>query len=220
MLNLIMFSEQLYSYLKQCGIRFTSSGYPIVPNEMLLTDPPEEIIPFHCRNGSRFPKAKTALCTFTGDDRIYPRLAKLEEDIPTYSEYKGFCGFDLSPRITWDIRQQKFNILLSQMTNIYLGLYGIKFYPNFRVGAWDTINALSAYPANSVFAVGALGCAKGATEFNIAYMRAKIMFTRPALLLIYGSLIPAYKTVLDDIGVDYIVYDDFRKVCRNRKEAA
>lgn len=217
--NLLKLSDKLYTYLLDNGIRFNEYGYPIVPRYMFLNEYPEEIIPFFCRNQATHPKNRTVLCSYSNDNRIYPRLSKIHEDIEIYREYMGICGFDLSPRINWDIDLQKFNILLSQMATVYLGLHGIKFFPNFRVGSWETINALSSYPHNSVFSVGTLGCAKGLTNFNIAYMKAKMYYALPKSLLIYGSLKSDYQTVLNEMNVEYKIYTDFQKTSRKRKKA-
>lgn len=219
MYNLLKLSDKLYTYLLNNGISFNQYGYPIVPRDMFLNEYPDEMIPFFCRNQATHPKSKTVLCSFSNDDRIYTRLSRLDEDIKIYKEYMGISGFDLSPRINWDIRLQKFNILLSQMATIYVGLHGIKFLPNFRVGSWETINALSSYPHHSVFAVGTLGCAKSLTKYNIAYMKAKIYFALPKSLLIYGSLKPEYKTVLDEMNIEYTKYTDFQRTSRRRKKA-
>ena len=217
--SLFSISDKLYAYLSANGIRFNEYGYPIVPKEMLLSEHPDEVIPFFCRNQATHSVQRTVLCFYSNDERIYPRLSKLDEDLDIYRKYMGICGFDLSPRINWDLNLQEFNILLSQLATVYLGLHGIRFFPNFRVGSWETINALSAYPHQSTFSVGTLGCAKGLTEFNLAYMRAKILYSLPKTLLIYGPLRPAYRTALDDSGVDYRVYTDFQKSSRARRRA-
>lgn len=219
MRNVFDLANELNVRLRKSGIQFNSCGYPVFPQEMILSDPPEEIIPYYCRNQAQSPKEKTAICFYTYDDRIYPRLFKPDEDISVYREYKGVCGLDLSPMIEWDINRQKFNILLSQMATINLGLSGIKIIPNFRIGSLETINALNSYPRNSMFAVGALGCAKGnrLVEYNKAYLSIKLTYTLYPNLLIYGSLRKEYKQILDDFNVNYKVFPDFQRACRSRR---
>lgn len=217
--DMVELANELYGRLKASGIRFTERGYPRVPEEMLLHTLPEEIIPFYCRNGATHPKEKTVLCFYSLDKIICRRLHKLDEDIDIYREYMGICGFDLSPCKKWDERLQDFNILLSQLATVYLGLHGVKFFPNFRIGRWASIEAMSVYPSCAVFAVGTLGCARGDISYNVHLLRAKIFSVRPQKLLIYGPLRSPYQEVLDEL-VDYQVYPDFQKVSRMRRKTA
>ena len=174
MQNLIKIANYLYDYLKKNGISFNSFGYPVVPEYMLLNEYPDDVITFYNRHYSSCEKSKTVICSYTNDKNIYTRLSSLDHDIEIYKEYMGICGFDLSPRITWDINLQRFNILLSQMANIYLGLHGIRFFPNFRTGTWNTINSLSAYPLHCTFSIGALGCSHGYVELNKSFLKEKL----------------------------------------------
>lgn len=219
MRNVFDLANELNVRLRKSGIQFNSCGYPVFPQEMILSDPPEEIIPYYCRNQAQSPKEKTAICFYTYDDRIYPRLFKLDEDIPVYLEYMGVCGLDLSPMIEWDIKLQNFNILLSQMATIYIGLHGVKIIPNYRIGSFETMNALHSYPRNTMFAVGALGCAKSKrlVEYNKLYLSSKLIYTLLPNLLVYGSLRKDYQQILDNYNVNYKVFPDFQKSCRSRR---
>lgn len=204
----------LESYLKKRGIKFTAEGYPIFREEFLLRETPDEIIPFEHRNSCKDQK-RTVLCFFSGDKLLYRRLANLEKDLEIYSQYMGVCGFDLSPRVGWDIEHQRFNICLSQMVTVYLALNGIKIIPNFRIGDFnETFSAFLSYPENCPFAVGTLGCSyRKKIDIDIRYLKAKTLFARPSNLLFYGTLKQEYRNILEEMRLPYKVYEDFRTKC-------
>jgi hypothetical protein len=159
------------------------------------------------------------LVSFSNDENIYKRLLSLKEDVSIYKRYLGFGGFDLSPRINWDINLQKFNIVLNMMANVFLALNGVKIMPNFRTGCLDTMEILQCYPKNTWFTVGTLGCAQGRIKINEMYLRTKLILTNPDMLIYYGKLKPEYRKILEEFGVGYKVFADFQRVSRG-KEAA
>jgi hypothetical protein len=216
-MDLINIANNLYQYLLANGITFTNEGYPIISKEMLLRDMPEYIIPLGQTYAAK-DKSKTLLVSFFNDTVIYKSLLSLTKDIPKYKEYLGFGGFDLSPRINWDINLQKFNILINKLADAYLAVNGVKIMPNFRTGSLNTFDVLSTYPANSWFTVGALGCSNGHYSLNELYLREKIIITNPNMLLYYGKLLPIYQNIIDEFGIDYKVFPDFQRV--SRKEVA
>lgn len=218
-MNLFKIADELHSYLMATGVHFTEKGYPIIPEEMILKDYPNEIIPFEHRNAC-IDKQTTVLSHFSNDDLLYRRLRNLKKDINICKEYTGVVGFDLSPRLGWNLEQQKFNLLINQLINAYRAVNGIKILPNFRIGELSTISALDAYPSNCLFAVGTLGCSKGYTSINSTILRTKLLYKRPKGLLIYGKLRPEHQLILDEFGVAYKVYQDFKTTCYNRKKVA
>lgn len=64
-----------------------------------------------------------------------------------------------------------------------------------------------------MFAVGTLGCSRG-TERDKNYgelmLRTKILITRPRLLLIYGPLLERYRMILDEFGIPYQQWREYR----------
>ena len=94
------------------------------------------------------------------------------------------------------------------MATIRLGLYGCRIAPNFRIGSITTIIALKSYPENIPFVSGVLGCFNGDIKFNMAYMKAKIMFAKPQSLIIYGQLRKEYRMVLDELGIKYRIVEE------------
>lgn len=218
-MNLFKIADSLHSYLEENGIGFTENGYPIIPEEMILKDFPDEMIPFEHHN-SCTNKQATVLSHFANDELLYRRLRNLEKDISICKEYMGVVGFDLSPRLGWNLEQQKFNLLINQLVNAYRAINGIKILPNFRIGELSTISALDSYPSNCLFAVGTLGCSRGYTSINSTILRTKLLYKRPTGLLVYGKLHSVYQNILDEFGIPYKVYQDFKTNCYNRKKVS
>ena len=164
-------------------------------------------------------KSKTLLVTFSNDENIYKKLETIWEDVHQYTQYLGVAGFDLSPRINWDIKLQKFNILLNMLVDAFLAINGIKILPNFRTGCLETMDVLTHYPGHTWFAVGALGCANGYVKLNEMYLRTKIILTNPDMLIYYGKLKPEYESILVEMNVPYRVFTDFQRVNRGKEVA-
>ena len=96
------------------------------------------------------------------------------------------------------------------MIDAYRAVNGIKILPNFRTGGIDTIKSLSSYPVGANYLVGSLGCSKRLQKQSDILLRAKLLYTRPGKLFIYGSLQRIYKDTLDDVGQEYKQHNDFR----------
>jgi len=216
-INIIDFANNLYEKLKSSGISFNYKGYPIFPERFLLTKTPDEVLPYNHRNAAK-NKAKTVICFYEEDEELYRHMNNLDVVATECSKYMGIVGFDLSPCIYWDIKQQKFNILLSQLITLYIAIQGNKIIPNFRIGSLETIEALNSYSTNSIFCVGSLGCSRKVSEFNITQFKSKVFYIRPKKLLYYGKVLSQYKEFLKDIDVPYKAYVDFRTESYLQKE--
>lgn len=218
-MNLFSIADELSSHLIKAGVIFTEDGYPIIPDEMILKKYPDEIIPFEHRN-TCINKNTTVLSHFSNDELLYRRLRNLEKDISICKEYMGVVGFDLSPRLGWSLEQQKFNLLLNQLVNAFRAVNGVKIIPNFRIGELSTISALDSYPPNSLFVVGTLGCSKGYKSINSTMLRTKLLYKRPEGILVYGKLHLEYQHIIEEFGIPYRVYQDFKSSCYSRKKVS
>lgn len=217
--SIFMIADHLYTFLSQHGIKFNTYGYPVIPDECILREVPEEIVPYDHRNACNC-QAKTVVCFFEKDQRLYPRLHTLDEDINKLRGYLAVGGFDLSPRREHDKSLQKFNLLLNRMVDAYRAVHGIKILPNFRTGSIDTIHVLSSYPAGANFLVGTLGCSQRYLKQGDVLLKAKLIYARPENLFIYGPLKDCYKMTLDAVGQEYKRFKDFRSLAWSKKEVA
>ena len=217
-MNLINLALELHDYLEKHGMEFTEEGYPIFKEDMLLKQVPEGVCPI-CQTYYVKNKKGYLLVSFSNDKNIYKKLLTLFKDIEWYKQFLGFGGFDLSPRINWDIHLQKFNLLLSKLADAVLAVNGVKIMPNFRAGCLKTFNIYDIYPQNTWFAVGALGCGKGRIKINEMYLRTKLILTNPDMLIYYGKLKPEYIRILEEYGVTYKVFTDFQRVSRGKEVA-
>lgn len=215
-MNLFNIAIELEEYLKERGVKFTESGYPIFTKEMLLQEMPEGVCPI----GQTYyvkDKSKYLLVSFSNDENIYKKLNSLRKDVSKYLQYKGFGGFDLSPRINWDINLQKFNLLLNKLADAFLAVNGVKLIPNFRTGCLDTFDVLSIYPQETWYSVGTLGCSNGRIKINELYLRIKLLLANPNMLIYYGKLKPEYARILDEYGEPYKVFKDFQRISRGKE---
>lgn len=217
-MNLFKIATELQEYLEKHGMSFNEKGYPVFTEDMLLKELPEGVCPI----GQTYyvkDKSKYLLVSFSNDENVYKKLESLRNDVDEYLQYKAFGGFDLSPRINWDVNLQQFNLLLNKLADAYLAINGVKLIPNFRTGCLETFDVLSIYPANTWYSVGALGCGKGKIKINEMYLRTKLLVANPDMLIYYGKLKSEYAHILDEYEVKYKVFTDFQRLSR-RKEVA
>ncbi|OWV14134.1 DUF4417 domain-containing protein [Fibrobacter sp. UWB5] len=207
--NLYELAILLRSKLKMAKWPFNRYGFPVFPREVILEEPPTLIEPIQrircCKNPN-----ECLLCSFADDVLIKRRLRCILDEIKLYGKFKGFGGFDLSPRIRWSFQRQKFNIWLSQLATAFVALSGQKIIPNFRIGDLQTVFALESYPKNIPYVVGTLGCSKRMTPLHEFIFKTKLLITRPSHLTIYGPLREECERMMVKQGVDYNVVTDYR----------
>lgn len=208
-INLFAIYAELYNELRKHKIRFSRSGFPHFRKSFFVKKKPSEILPFKNRLQCK-EKRTTALCTFCGDEFIYPRLKNLKRDLPVYKEYYAVVVFDLSPRVEWKTELQRFNICLNQMAAIYLALNGVKLIGNLRTGDFNTYDALNSYPTNVPFFTGTLGCTRQNDKGDICSFEQKILISSPSKCWLYGNNDKQVTNVLKDHNVSYDVFSDFR----------
>lgn len=214
--NVFTLFARLCAELLAAGITFTDDGYPAFPEHIMFNCNPNDVkdmIDWRNRNKTKNP-ANTIVVMYMDDKLLYRRLFHLEQDLPEYKRFLAVAGFDLSPRIGMDPELQRFNITLSMMATIWLGLHGVRVIPNWRIGDRSTIPALNAYPRNSMFAVGTLGCSHGTKQdkdYGEFALRTKLLITNPRHLLVYGPMLKRYAMVLNEFGVTYTHYQEYRR---------
>lgn len=210
--NLFELALLLRSALKKAKWSFNQYGFPVFPKDVFLDSFPCNVEPIQRLRCCEDP-ASTLLCSFADDQHIQTRLQKLFDEINLYKRFVGFGGFDLSPRIYWPLKRQRFNIWLSQLATAFVAMSGQKILPNFRIGNLQTLFALESYPKNIPYIVGTLGCAKRYDPLHAFIFKTKMLFTRPSHLLIYGHLRKEYEKLLQELGIPYTLIPDFRTRC-------
>ena len=216
-IDLLRYANNLHKELQSEGIYFNDDGFPKFPEEIILKEIPDAVS--LCPMTQRLQisnKENVILCHYENDTRIFQHLSDLEKWSEEAKKYYGVSGFDLSPRTGMNIDYQYLILLINQMATLRMGLYGCSIVPNFRIGSIETINTLKSYPEGIWYTAGVLGCFNGDLEYNIAYMKSKIMFANPHGLLIYGQLRKEYQMVLDEIGIQFRVFEDFQRISRRK----
>jgi len=214
LIDILKMIDSLTDYLKEKNFKFSREGYPIFTKDMFLEEVPEVIVPINHRKNKRVVnKKKTVICLFCGDIHIYRRLIRLIDEIDEYKEYMGVIGSDITVTKDMEIEWQRVIILLNQMIMAVFAVNGIKIILNTRTGSKETRDMFKYMPKNIIVASGFRGGTRKYEKLNYTYI-AKILSIRPSQLLIYGK---CHKLVLNNIykmGIDCIVYPDFRELCK------
>ncbi len=156
--NLLLWCDEKITYLKEQGIVF-KKGIPQLPEEFIFKGRPSAVSTFAYRGDiPKRAKATSLLTYYMYEDKLWPRLRKIDEDIKELQKYGGVAGFDLSPCVGMLRPRQRFSILVNAIHSCYLGTKGIKILPNYRAGDFGTICAADFFSDNCSFIVGNHGC--------------------------------------------------------------
>ena len=210
LLDFLKLIDEYQSYLIARGQAFSPDGWPMIDKKCFLDKPPDIIVPFLKRTDKRLQCYKSiAICSFSKDENIYPRLDNLMKDIEEYKKFAAVVALDLT--VTWDMDKewQDVILLVNRLFMAILAINGIKVIINTRIGSTMDFSSLQYLPHMVMCASGFLGCAK-AKEYDMTYL-AKILFLRPSWLLIYGKCSDIERANLDRFGIKYIVYIDYHK---------
>lgn len=207
---------ELEKFIKEKGSPFID-GFPVIPQDMLIREKPNEILPFPNHLKAKNP-ANTLLCNFSNDEIIYGSLAHIDERLNIAKGFMGICGFDFSAREGDDEANQDFYLYLNKILDAYFALNGVKILPNFRItGELSSLKVFHIYPPKTWYAVGTLGCAKGRVAENEMLLRYKLIYARPGHLLVYGVLKDEYRKILESNETPYTVYEDYARRSRGGK---
>ena len=206
--------DELYLYLEDKAIDFDEEGFPIFREEMFLRDWPELVIPYAQRKNRivRNPK-KTVLCHFDKDHKLYPRLGKILEEIDEYKRFMGVVGLDVTITEDMDYEWQKAICLLNQLFLATLAVNDIKIVINTRAAGLETNKIFKNFPQQVMAASGFLGCETIRDELDYLYLE-KILYIMPSKLILYGKHDKRAEEQLDTLGINYRVYTDFHRLCK------
>lgn len=206
--------DKLYVYLSDKDICFDEEGFPIFKGEMFLDEWPELMVPFSQRNNRRvLNKKKTVLCFFDKDHHLYPRAAKVIDEIEEYKQYMGAVGLDVTVTEDMDQEWQKAILLLNQLFLVTLAVNGVKIVINTRTAGQEPDCIFKNIPSGIMAASGFLGCERIGAEDDFSYVK-KILALLPDKLMIYGKHDLTAEHQLDVMGIDYRVYKDFHRLCK------
>ena len=209
--------DEMTSYLRLRGMRFTKDGFPILSRKHFLDRPPKTIVPYDFRNTRCVENpSETVLCFFCADTRIYPRLEKMLLELEEYRRFMGVVASDVTVTSDMDPEWQTAIMQLNQLHMAVLAVNGIKVVANLRRGSPETLAHLKHIPCNAMWATGFLGCADGLPQ-DMDFIKA-VLAVSPSMLLIYGRRDPNAMEKLDAMGVRYKVYPDYHKLSRQRTQ--
>lgn len=210
-MNEILLASKLVEYLKENGVSFNEKGYPILKEEWLAKTKPSFIVPFNKRQYFR-NEQDVSICFFSKDENLYPRLAKIFDEMQIYKRYHSVCMMDISVSPYMHREVQNFNLLLNMLFIAVLGVNQIKIIPSYRSGELETVEVLKeCIPEPEFWVMGAVGTqkAKNNDYFNLLFTH-KCLMLNPKLILSYGK--PSAKTTeqLKEFSIELITYRDFR----------
>lgn len=219
--NILRWCDDKISYLKDHGIIF-KKGIPQLPIEYTYTGTPSAVSTFAYRNDIPEAAKENALLTyFMFEDKLWPRLAKIDDDIEILKEYGGVSGFDLSPSIGMLRPRQRLSILVNAIHACYLGTKGIKILPNYRAGDFGTLCAADYFPDECSFIVGNLGCTNnGFKAYGEYQLDIVLQKKNPSILFVYGSIFKREAArLIRQHGFEIISFPDRRNRVRNNSRS-
>lgn len=215
--DLLELERSYRKYLLDQNVVFDGNGNPIFRTSMFLEEWPETIVPYSCRNNSSLvsdPKS-TAICFFTKDSQLYPRLENVFEEIDEYRRFMAVISMDLTFTYDMEVEMQQLIITINQLFTMILAVNGIKIVLNTRSGSLACSSIFSNVPKGVTVSSGFLGCNR-LQEGNLSYI-SKVLFLFPSKVLIYGKHDPKAEEQLDRFGFDYRVYADVHRRTKNKE---
>lgn len=215
--DLLIVIDNLYHYLQTKGFSFDSMGFPIFERSMFLSDWPDMVVPFSKRNNYRvISRRKTLICFFDKDHHLYPRIAKVFDEIPEYMKFMGVAGLDITITYDMDKEWQRLNILANQLFLAVLAVNDVKIVFNTRNGGLECDEVFMNVPSSVMCSSGFLGCDKISADYDFDYLE-KILYLMPDKLILYGKRDQRVEEQLDYHGFDYKYYIDFHRLCKAKE---
>ena len=215
--NILKWCDDKISYLKGKNIDFVDD-IPQLPAEDIYTDIPKAVSTFSYRNDIPKEIRKEALLTFfMFEDKLWPRLKKIDDDIDILKEYGGASGFDLSPSVKMLRPRQKLSILINAIYSSYCGLHGIRILPNYRPGDLGTICAADFFPDGCNFIIGNHGCNNyGFKKYGQYELQIILDKKSPEVLFVYGGISKSEaRELIIRYHLEIFTYPDRRNRVRN-----
>lgn len=219
--NFIEWVDVLVRYLKRKGVRF-ENDMPVIPSEMLVKAVPDGVtmLPSSKRSTSKKP-CGDILCNFEGDGYLYCHVRSIvnaiqrgddavAKVIAPYREFFAVAGFDLTITPGMDRCEQDMLFLLNWLLDATLAVNGVHIIPNFRIGNERQAERFAVFPKGLCYALGRIGEEKNAPHLDEYLTRLRVMFARPGKLLVYGYRKSSSIPLLEELGVAYECFEDYR----------
>ncbi len=219
--NILKWTDDKITYLKRHGIVF-KKDIPQLPDEFIYKEAPRALSTFTYRKDIPDEiRDKSLLVFFEYENRLWPRLLKIDSDICIAKEYGGIVGFDLSPCVGMLRPRQKHSIMINAIHACYCGINGIKILPNFRGGDLGTICIADFFPDDCPFMIGNLGCTNnGFKEYGEYQLDILLLKKTPKILFVYGSITKSEAgRLIKRNGFDIISFPDRRNRVRNNSKS-
>lgn len=215
--DLLKLESSYRKYLLSQNVAFDDIGNPLFQVSMFLNEWPDTVVPYSCRNNPALvvDPQKTAICFFTKDSLIYPRLEKVFEELDEYRRFMAVVSMDLTFTSDMEVELQRLIITINQLFTMILAINNIKIILNTRIGSLDCSSAFSNIPKGVLVSSGFLGCDR-LQEDNLSYI-SKILFLFPSKVLIYGKHDPKAEDQLNRFGFDYRVYADVHRRTKSKE---
>ncbi len=203
------------------GASFTSpDGYPIIERWMIPSEPPEELYQWDRRYDVVCPE-KVGMSFYCNDSGFIPILNNPQKYTDLLRKYKCIVGLDPSPYDNMPLVVQKSQIFNNLAISYYYGTQGLKVIPNVRLGSNETMGALSAYPKETLIAIGTHGFTwklDNRIKFH-DQLCVVIDVLRPSGIVVYG---PASDYIFESAiekGIPIYQYDSYT-MKQNAKDKA
>jgi hypothetical protein len=218
-MNEIELVELFTRYLTENNVKFTDDGFPLLKEEWFINNKPKIIAPFNKRQYYRQNKKDISICYFGKDEHLYPRLEKIFDEISILKEYHSACMMDISVSPLMHDEVQRMNLLLNLLFVCVVAVNGIKIIPSFRTGSLETLNLLMKSVGKSKYWVmAAVGTQRVRKNAFFEYLfRTKCLLIIPEHLLVYGRPNVSTSLCLNDYGIKYEVYKDFRSLSYSKE---
>ncbi len=167
--------------------RTVPDGYPIIEKWMVPEVPPEELFQWDRRMDVVDPE-KAGMSFYCNDSGFIPILNNPKGYVEKLRKYYCIVGIDPSPYDNMPLVVQKSQIFNNLAITYYYGTQGLKIIPNVRLGNNETIGALSAFPKNTLIAVGTNGFTHKITNRETFKNQISIVVEvlNPSGIIVYG----------------------------------
>ena len=205
----LIVAEKLENQLKEKGVVFNEDDFPEYSGDSFSEEEPTFICPWQHRN--YYKASETALAFYMPDNLIYPRFEKIDKETEEFKKFKSVVSMDLSVSRNMPLEVQKFNMRMNALYTATLASEGIKIIPSLRCGDERTIDSLLPYKNAPLMALGIHGCrGMASADYDEFIFRCEMIILQPRKLLLYGKPTEEETELLDDVGIPYRIYPDFR----------